>query len=784
MDHIGAVASQFQLAQLLRHLRRREARGRGGPELTYRELAARTGWSIGLLAGYFGGRILPPTDRFDELVALLAVTPAERGALATARDRAQENRRRPRPAGDRPVPRQLPPASYRFVGRAGQLDELDGLVVAGERAATGTIVVVSGTAGVGKTSLAVHWAHRVAHRFPDGQLFVNLRGFDPDRPPANPGEAVRDFLDALGVAATARPVSDTAQANLYRSVLAGLRVLIVLDNARHADQVRPLLPAAPGCLTVVTSRHQLTGLVAVEGAHRLVVDLMPVADARELLAHRIGPRVAAEPEVVDEVIDACARLPLALAVVAARASARPDFPLAAVADELRRARGSLNPFAGEDAAADARAAFACSYARLSPVAAELFRRLGAHPGPDVTAPAAASLIATTPGRAQPPLAELAHAHLVTEHVPGRYAMHDLLRTFAVEQAGRLDTDAGRRAAVERTLNHYLHTGYAAVAALFPTRGRIAAPPPAADVTAEPIRDRDEARRWLGGERRVLVGAVTQAATEGFPTHAWQLAWTVTDFLDSRGHWPELLAVQRVALAAAEAAADRTGQLQALRGLARANLRLGRDEEARGDLERAIALCREPGGREPGGREPGEAVAEASCHLGVALIFERRRRHRYALDSARRALALFRAAGHGPGYASSLGVVGWYHALLGEYELALECCRSALAMQRRLGGEMASTLDSLGCALHHLGRHDEAAAAYEGAVAGYRETGDRYHEADTLIHLGDTRDAAGAADDALAAWRRALAILDDLGHRAADEVRSRFRSRGRVATVPQ
>ncbi|GAA1501107.1 hypothetical protein GCM10009827_009160 [Dactylosporangium maewongense] len=769
------VTSTQQLAQILRQLRRRDARRRGEPELTYRQLAARTGWSIGLLAGYFGGDILPPTDRFDVLVELLGAAPGERGVLATARDRVHETRRRPRPpAPVRPVPRQLPAVSFRLAGRTAHLAELHRLARGDDEddgGATGRIAVVSGTAGVGKTTLAVHWAHLVAARFPDGQLFVNLRGFDPERPPADPAEAVCDILDALGVAVDARPGSTTAQANLCRSILADRRVLLVLDNARDAEQVRPLLPGAPGCFTLVTSRTQLTGLIAVEGAHRVILDLMPLDEARDLLAHRLGAqRVAAEPGVADEIIDGCARLPLALTVVAARASARPAFPLAAVAEELHRARGSLDPFTGSDAAADARAAFTCSYEHLTAAAATTFRRLGGHCGPDLTAPAAASLTGLSLAGVRPALAELAHAHLIIEHVPGRYTMHDLLRTFAVEQAQRLDTDHDRGAAVERMLDHYLHTAYAAAVLMYPARDRIAVTERRADTTPERLPDREAAHRWLGREHRVLINAVTQAATAGFDTHAWQLAWALSDFLDWSGYWHDFAAVQRAALDAAERSADLVGQVHAGRYAARACIRLGRDDEARTRLDHAIELC----------QAIDEPAVEAGCRINLSLTLERDADHRGALAHSLRALELFRVADHESGYALSLGIVGWYHALLGDYDHALDCCRRALDLQRHLGGEMPSTLDSRGFAYHKVGRHAEAVASYERAIELYRDAGNRYYEADTLVHLGDCHCAAGAAGLAVQAWRRALDILDDLHHPAAADLRLRVDGADRLA----
>ncbi|HKT02946.1 MAG TPA: NB-ARC domain-containing protein, partial [Rugosimonospora sp.] len=336
----AGVQTLAQLAELLRVLRRRHARRRRDRELTYRALAERTGWSLTSIAEYFTAKRLPPTDRFDALLVLLGADATELGALANARDRIDEGRRNghlPAAAEGRPpsrvdsggrpevngiVPRQLPPAVRHFSGRRRELaglTELAGLAGAAPVAGTVVITAIGGTAGVGKTTLAVYWAHQVADRFPDGHFYVNLRGFDPDGRAMDPVTATRGFLDALGVPPTRVPADPDAQTALYRSMLAGKRMLLVLDNARDAAQVRPLLPAAPGCLVVITSRNLLSSLVAAEGAHPVTLDLFTAAEAREALANRLGAdRVAAEPEAVDALIERCARLPLALAVVAAR----------------------------------------------------------------------------------------------------------------------------------------------------------------------------------------------------------------------------------------------------------------------------------------------------------------------------------------------------------------------------------------------------------------------------------------------------------------------------------
>ncbi|MES4908526.1 MULTISPECIES: BTAD domain-containing putative transcriptional regulator [unclassified Streptomyces] len=366
----------------------------------------------------------------------------------------------PGPLTERALPpRQLPPDVPLFVGRSEQLAYLDGLLTA---TSTTVVAAIGGGPGVGKTSLAVHWAHRVRDRFPDGQLYVPMRRRGPDGPPLDPAEAAATALEAFGVPGPRIPADRAARLGLYRSVLAGRRVLIVLDDAQDADQVRPLLPGVPGCLVVVTSRTRLVGLVAAEGAWPLTLDLLSAREAREFLAHRLGAaRVAAEPEAADQLGEVSARLPLALAVVAARAATCPHFPLGAVVEELRDACGGLDALHSGDPATDLRTAFARSYRLLSPQAARLFRLLGLHPGPDITPSIAVGLLGEPLRRARALLAELSRAHLVSEDAPGRYRSHDLLRAYALELTLVHDTDEDRRAALHRLLDRPAHPAHRA-----------------------------------------------------------------------------------------------------------------------------------------------------------------------------------------------------------------------------------------------------------------------------------------------------------------------------------
>ncbi len=379
-----------------------------------------------------------------------------------------------------PPPRQLPAAMADFTGRGAELAALTQVLDQTGVGGLGTVVIsaIGGTAGVGKTALALHFAHQVAGRFGDGQLHVNLRGYDPTGSPATSAAAIRGFLEGLGVPPERIPASPEAQAGLYRSLLSGKRMLIVLDNARDEQQVRPLLPASPASLVLVTSRNQLSGLAAADGARLISLDVLTHAEAVQLLTARLGAhRAVAEPAAVDRIASLCAGLPLALAVAAARAAARPGFPLSALAAELADSAVRLDALDAGDPVSSVRAVLSWSYQQLGDEPARMFRLLGIHPGPDITAPAAASL----GGRGQPQarrlLRDLARAHLITEHVPGRYAFHDLLRAYAAEQAHSTDSESSRRQATGRVLDHYLHTAARGAFLLDPAMEPVALDPP-------------------------------------------------------------------------------------------------------------------------------------------------------------------------------------------------------------------------------------------------------------------------------------------------------------------
>jgi tetratricopeptide (TPR) repeat protein len=692
--------------------------------------------------------------------------------LAAARERIAG---RPVPAARRrrlAVPAQLPADLPAFTGRADHLAQLDKLLPEHQQPGGGgqpTAVVISaidGTAGVGKTALAVHWAHQVRDRFPDGQLYVNLRGFDPNGQVMDPATAVRGFLDALDIPAHRIPTDPDAQAALYRSLLVDKRMLIVADNARDTAQVRPLLPGAPGCLVLIVSRNQLTGLVAAYAAHPLTLDLLTPDEARQLLAHRLGDdRTAAEPAAVDEIITACARLPLALALVAAHAAMRPDTPLRTLAEQLRDTQHRWHMLTGDDPTTDVQALFSWSYQALTPPAARLFRLIGLHPGPHIGVPAAASLTALPVDEARAQLAQLTRASLLTEHSPGRYTLHDLLRAYATQLAHTTDTDPQRHTATHRILDHYLHTAHTANRLLNPARDPTALPPLQPGTTPEHFADRAQALAWLTAERPVLLAAVDRAAATGFDTHTCEVAWALRAFLYRQGHWHDQVAISRAAVAAAERLADPAAQARACRNLASAYSQLGRFDDAHNQLSQALDLD----------TRAGDQAGQAHSHRSLAVLWGVQDDFAQALAHARHALRLYRSAGHQAGQANALNAVGWYQTLLGNHQQALGFCRQALTLCQELEDRtgQAYTWDSLGYAHHHLGHYIQAVTCYQHALDLYRDLGNRYEEATTLIRLGDTHHTTGNDQAARDAWQHALTILDDLDHRDADTVRTKL-----------
>ena len=677
--------------------------------------------------------------------------------------------RRDSPAAqDQVVPRQLPAATRHFAGRAEALKTLTGLASEATGDSTATVIaVIDGTAGVGKTTLALHFAHQVADRFPDGQLYVNLRGFDPAGPPMPPAEAIRLLLDALAVPSARIPAELEAQAGLYRSVLAGRRILVLLDNARDVDQVRPLLPASPGCLVIVTSRSQVTPLVAAEGAFPLTLDLLGEADAHELLARRLGAeRVADDLPAADELIQLCAGLPLALSIAAARSASQPGLSLAALAAELRGAGGRLDALDAGHAATNVRAVLSWSYQQLNASAGRLFRLLGLHAGPDISAAAAGRLADQPPDEARRTLGELTRAHLLFEYVPGRFGCHDLLRAYAYELTQSVDSEAERRAATGQMLDHYLHTAAAAALLLHPTRRPVTLAAAGPGAMPEHIANVGEALAWFDAERRGLIAAAARAAETGFHAHAWQIPWAMSRFLEIQGRWHEWTITEQIALAAARRLGDRAAQAGALQRCGYANALLGNYDDAHAQLGQALQIH----------TENGDQAGQAYAHNGLAGMLNFQGRYEEALTHAQQALDSYTVIGDQSGRALALNSCGWFHTVLGDQPRAISYASQALDLFRKLGNQdgAAGALDSLGYAEQQGGRFTEATRYYREAVELNREIGNRWGLAETLNHLGDSEHAAGNLAAARGAWEEAYVILEDLGHPDAGPIRGKLR----------
>ncbi|MFI6599470.1 BTAD domain-containing putative transcriptional regulator [Nonomuraea sp. NPDC050536] len=651
----------------------------------------------------------------------------------------------------RPVPAQLPVGLRHFVGRAPELERLAAI-----GAAAAAVCAISGPPGVGKSSLALHWAHLHRDRFPDGQLHADLSTVDAS-------VVLPRFLGALGVPDAQVPEGVEAQIGLYRSVLACRKVLVMLDDARDAAQVRPLLAASPGCLTLVTGRGELSGLAVTAGAHLVRLDVLPGDDAHCLLTAWLGEsRPAAEPDAAARIIRRCGGLPLALAIVAAQLAQHPDLPLAEVAGDLERA--DLQPFASSDPAIDLRGVFGRSYRDLPAPAALLFRRLGLHPGPHLPLPAAASLGALPPARARELSTHLCRANLVELRPPGRLHLHDLLRVYASEQARAADSLTVRRAATRRLLDYYLHSACAANGVCYPHRDDLALEPPARGAAVERFAGQEEALRWYADESPALPALLAEATAAGLDRHAWQLAWAFAEFMQRRGLWEEIVRVQAVALEAAVRLGDRLARARCHNSIARAHARLGRDREAVEHFERAIELH----------RDLGEPMLEAHVHLGLSVTLSRTRPGD-ALDHALCGLELFRQAGDAVGEARALNNAGWLRAQIGAYDAALADCRQAQQILAGLGyaqGE-GHAWDSVAYVLDLKGDLAGAVACFERAAELLHGCDDLHAAAETLVRLGETHVRAGDVTAARQAWKQAAEFFDSLGDAQAEQVRERI-----------
>jgi DNA-binding SARP family transcriptional activator/tetratricopeptide (TPR) repeat protein len=688
-----------------------------------------------MLALYLGGRQADAFTEFDRVRTRLADEfGADPGPVLRSVHR-QILRTEPEPTPvEAPVPRQLPTLPTAFAGRAAELDALE--------AGPGAINTIGGPGGIGKTSLAVSWAYRHLDRFPDGQLFVDLRGFSADGEPMDPAVAVRGFLTTLGVEPSRVPADVHAQGALFRSLVAGRRMLVVLDNAADSTQVVPLLPGGGTCTVVVTSRSKLSGVITGHGARHLALDVLSDDEARALLTRRLGTsRVAAEPEAVAELTALGGGFPLALSIITGRAHTSPELSLSALAAELRD--GALDD---DDPAASLPTVLSWSHRALTAEQAAVFGLLGIAPGPDLSPTAAVSLTGLPPASARAALRALEQVSLLARDSAGRYRMHDLIRRHAADTAPDHLSEEDQADALRRIADFYLHTARTADGLLEPGTAPFTLGPS----VGRQLGSRAEALAWFEAEHACLLATQHAVAARGWHEVVWRLAWTLRTFHQWRGHLLDDLASWRAALAAADHLGDPVARALSHRFYGRAQIRTQRPEEALGHLERAVALS----------ERLGDPRNQGLAHQSLSWAWEQIGDDEQALDHAVRALELHALLDDPVRKAGALNNVGWYLARLGRYEEARSHCEVALTLQRRLdhryGG--AHTLDTLGYIHHGLGDYEAAVDRYQQALTLYRDTGYTYAEAETLDHLGASHAALGRRSDARDAWQEALRLF--------------------------
>ena len=732
---------------------------------------------------------------------------------------AHERVLRPDAPDPRHRPAQLPADVSGFTGRVPELASLDHLLP--DDGTDVRIAVVAGTAGVGKTAVAVHWAHRWRDRFPDGQLYLDLRGYGPERP-VEPGDALSGFLRALGVAGAEIPAEEDQRAARLRTELDDRKLLLVLDNAGSVEQVRPLLPGSASCSVLVTSRETLPALIARHGARRILLDLMTPDESMALLHTLLGARVAAERVAAEALVEYCVRLPLALRLAAELALARPDVSLAELATELADERGRLDLLdGGGDPHTEVRAVFSWSYRHLPADAARMFRLWGLHPGRALTVDAAAALAGVDLAQARRLVGVLVRAHVAEELRPGRYQLHDLLRVYAAELAGE------DRAALTRLFDHYVAAAALAMDLHAPQEKHLrpAAPPP-----RFPDWRPANPQEWLEAERPTLLAVAAHATRNGWPEHVQLLSGILWKYLDLGGYHEDALMLHTHASAFADAG-DRTNPLtliglgywrvgrsrealgyleEALAGARESGNRntesyvlntlglvcraLGRFTDALAYLEQALALARETGDRNSESlvlvvlgtacrgmgryteaarylelalvpaRETGDRVSEGYVRVNLGDVLSAQGNHEAAVSSLVEGLALFAETGTRVSEGYALGILGGALRSLGRYDEALTRLDEALTVSRETGGRTneAVALKHLGDVHRDLGRHAEAARELAEALAIARECADRGVESRVLTSLGWLSHARGEPDEAAGFFRTALEIALDTG----------------------
>lgn len=738
--------------------------------LSLAELSARVHYSKGYLSKVENGD-KPPTVQLARgcdqalnadggLLRLLIGMPNLQPAQGVARSAKPSGRR-----DSRPRPAQLPAAVADFTGRGFEIGQLDAMLAG--RAPDGMLIVlIEGLGGIGKTTLALHWAHKLRNRFPDGALFADLRGYHPTGAPAAPSDILAGFLRALGVAPDAVPQDDADRSALFRSLMDGKRILLMLDDATDAEQVEPLLPGSSGCLVLVTTRTRLSGLVVRHGARRLALAGLPDKEATALLAGIVGHgRVTAEPDAAARLVAQCANLPLALRIVADRAASRPGRPLSDLVAELRSESDRLEMLsvAGDDSAAVA-GVFSWSYRALPEPAARLFRLLGLLPGLEPSVQAVAALLDADVDHTRRLLDSLAAVHLVEESGRYGYRVHELVRLYAAQRVRLEDSTAVRDDALCRLITWFLHTADAADRVLLPQRWH---QPLETSAVVPPLEfaDHTEAIAWCDAQLATVVRLTRDAAQRRMHDLAWRLPTTLWGYLSLRGRWSDIIETHQIALAAARATDNKLGQAIALNNLAIAKANSGAPEHAHTMLSQALALR----------KEIGDTWGQAAVSNNLGALHRERGEFAVAAAHHTEAIKLFREVGDLCGEGQALNNLGSAYLSLRRLGDAVDCYQRALDVLVGVGDQLgqADTLDSLGTAYRVMGDNGTAVEYHLRAVLMSRELGDRTGEANGLDNLGLALAGEGSGALARDSWEQALALFEEIDPIRARQMRARL-----------
>ncbi|MFC0432661.1 tetratricopeptide repeat protein [Kutzneria buriramensis] len=646
------------------------------------------------------------------------------------------------------VPRQLPAAPGRLVARDHELRVLDRTVGGQSR-----VVAVEGPGGVGKTSLVLHWLHRNVNRFPDGELYADLRGFDPTGTPNSAGAVLHAFLLGLGVAPEAVPTDVDARGALYRTLVAGKRIAVVLDNAADTDQVTALLPGSETCRTVVTSRNHLTGL-AMSGAEVVSLDMMPDSDARKLLARSLGEQpLGEEPEAVATILASCCGLPLALAIVAARTSRH--LGLGVIATELRDSATRLDALDTGERASNLRAVISWSVSALDDRLSDVFSRLGIAPTSTITAAAAASLTALPPAAVGAALRELERKNLLHQRMSGRFGMHDLVRLYAKELAMHDHPAAERDRTLRRLVDFYLHSAFAGDRKLYPHRAPVRLDPPQPGCHPLDFAGETDALDWFAAEHANLVAAQQAAMERRWYREVWLLSRALDTFHYRQGLVADNVTCSRLGTVAVEHLADPSALVLAYRQLGRAHTFADELPDAVTCLQRALSLATSDNER-------------GHCRHDLARALTRQHQFAAAVTHLEAAIESYVLAANPVGEAHARNALGRCHLELGDLDTARSLCEQALALHERHGNRsgQAVTLDNLATVAARTDHRAEAISLYRRAIATCQDISNIYFEAACTERLGSALAADHQTAGARDAWRSALSRYTTQ-HRLAD-----------------